>query len=379
MFISLLIATSSTFTSAAEVHHCQNYLDSNDYIISDSFSFNSNLANIDDAESLERFILILHKNFSSLSIPDKKTFLRSGLVELENISGPFLNDISISARDSLLRVMGLNSHKIKSASFFTSLQNAVLKDLPVMKPQDLSSFIFFVGKLGIKPSSDFLNEFQKVSVQKIQEFEPKMMSTFVFGFGQLGVKPTEDLLKAWRERYKKIFLDFDKVNIVNSIFSFYLLGATEMVKWFARATPESQWSLLKNKDHIERRQVSLVFEYYLRVHTLALKPIQRFQGHFKDLIKPSARQISEIEGQYEMRLAISGVDYEKEFKTLPGFYLDFYIPEENKVIQIDGPSHFIQELTDGTFVEFQRPQDNLMDEILRSYGYRVKRVSYKSL
>lgn len=384
MFIRLailffLFVINLNILQASDGLECQRYLNSKKLILTDSLNFNTNLAGISNPETLEIFVTKFFEVVNSDPLIVRKPFIKSGLIDLENISAPFLAEISIQARERLLKVMSLNLHVVRSVNFLVSLENATLKDLPTMKAEELSGFIFLMGKLRLKPSDSFLEVLSFEVVNKIKDFQPRMMSNLVFGFGQLGFKPNDDLLKAWRERYKENHLDFDKVSIVNSIFSFYLMGSSEMVKWFARATSEEKWKSIKNKDHIERRQVSLVFEYFFRVENYVLKPIQRFQGHFKDLIRVSGRQTSEIEDQYEMRLAMSGVDYVKEYQTIPGFFVDFYIPAENKVIQIDGPSHFIKEVKDNEFVEFQRPQDDLIDKILRSFGYQVKRISYKKL
>ena len=94
--------------------------------------------------------------------------------------------------------------------------------------------------------------------------------------------------------------------------------------------------------------------------------------------KPKGAQ-SEFEEKVEMGLAMSGIDYETKFKTKPGFYVDFFIPEKNRIIQVDGPSHFIKEIVDGVFVENQRPQDLLIDEVLKVFGYQIKRQSYRTI
>ena len=75
---------------------------------------------------------------------------------------------------------------------------------------------------------------------------------------------------------------------------------------------------------------------------------------------------------------MDGIKFVTEYKTKAGFYVDFYVPNKNKVIQADGPTHYIKTVVEGLIVEEQRPQDGLMDDVLRALGYSVERKNYNN-
>ncbi len=379
-FVSLVI--SSVTQSLAKVDdgasHCEHYLISinpiSDFVLTDSVNFNLHLGQINDLDSLRAFISQLSKNFDSLSAYDKRTFLRSGLYELEKRSIPHLEQLDVFHQEALLRLFSQSYHKDLSADFVLGLQSSLRNTVSKMKARNLSAIVYLMGKLSIRMSPEVLNAIQLKAVEKIEDFSPQNMSNIVYGFSLVDVKPTNDFLKAWRDRYKQIYPQFENLNIANSLFSFYLMGSAEMVKWFVRATPEPRWAAFKAIS--ERRQISQVFEYYFKVHQYVLQPIIRFKGHFNDLAKKPSGAATELEIKVGMVLALQGLDYEEEYKTSPGFYVDFFIPELNRIIQVDGPGHFIKELVNKQLIEIQRPQDLLIDEVLTAYGYNIRRRSY---
>jgi very-short-patch-repair endonuclease len=65
--------------------------------------------------------------------------------------------------------------------------------------------------------------------------------------------------------------------------------------------------------------------------------------------------------------------FETEHQTAPGFFVDFYFPAEKKVLQVDGSGHFIAHYTGGKLSLVVRPQDVLMDAVLKRLGYTITR------
>lgn len=377
--IALLFSSMIFSTSYGQDSECLGYLSGSDVLdLTTSSSLNFNLNKVTDIDSFRKFIVQFSKSFEAYSLKDKNRFVITALYEIEKMSVLYFPDLDIYHEDVLVRLFTRVRHYRLESKFILAFQSAILKKASSYKDRNIASLVYLFGRLRVRPSPEVIKAFETMFIEKADTFLPQNLSNIIFGFSLVGVQPSFEFLEAWRNRYKAIHSEFLPLNIANSLYSFYLMGSAENVKWFVRATPEARWGEIKNKS--ERRQISQVFEYYNTVHNYVLRPIIRFKGQFRDLVEaPDSNSSSEFEETVEMGLAMSGRDYEKEFKTTPGFYVDFYIPELNRIIQVDGPSHYIREFVNGVWVETQRPQDLLIDEVLSKYGYEVKRRNYKQL
>lgn len=373
--LRVLIFLAITHQALAQNDFCESFLARQNLDLSTSLGFNSGLSGIADASDYKKFILKL--NQFRYSQRDKQSFVRSGLYELQNMSTEYLQDIDPITVEILLRFMSKAGKIELTSEFAHNVEVHYLSNLSALEARNISAVIYLFGRLRVKPSDAFLEVIQNEFIKKIDTFNPQNLSNIVFGFGSMGILPKDSFFKSWRERFEVIHADFLPLNIVNSLFAFYLMGSIENVIWYVNAVPNDYWESVLKKSEI--RQVAQVFEYYERVLNIVLKPLLKFKDQFRKLIEKPINSQSDFEKKFELALALSGRDYEVEYKTIPGFYVDFYIPEINRIIQIDGPSHFVRELQEGLWLERQRPHDRLIDQILKTYGYDVQRKSYREL
>lgn len=349
--------------------------------IMDHKHFMQALNEINNSKKLRGFIHEMIAVTKRLRPKDKKQFNKAGFKALEVVSLPLLESLDVLSRESLFRIFLYFRHHEISVEFISELERVTELQYQTMPTRNLAAYVQMMGKMGIRPNARLLGLIQNEFINQLgvsdDEYLVQHMASIVHGFAIMNVTPSDLFLKAWQKAYISKMHLFTTTNLVNSLFGFYIFGAHDLVVWLVHATPQYQWNKI-SKD-VEVRLISMVWEYYDKVLAIPLDPLASFEGEFLRLTNNTKMGSSNLEKKFEFKLALSGVDYEREFQTDPGFLVDFYLPETQEIIQVDGPLHFIREIVDGQWVETQRRQDQLMDDVLNFYGYKVRRVDYHSI
>ncbi len=350
--------------------------------ISTEAQFNAQLGLVVDAETLMSFIEVLKPKARKYSANDKKNFVRRGLVEIESLATSITDRIDHDTRLDILRIFIALRYNSVSVRFVKALERATIQDIStndlnesdLEDSEALSSYIFVMSRLRLKPTSNFIKFVERQFISNPHLYSSNQLSSLMLGLTSLGVKPSALFLQSWQDRYIEVKSTFHSKNTANSLYAIYLLGSAEMVSWFVQNTAKEAWDKIDNE--IERRQVAQVLEYFNKVHNISLQPIADFEGQFKALVRRRQGRPSVDEARLSQVLTTVGTDFVSEYQTDPGFIVDFYLPEHNQIIQVDGPSHFIKIMEKFRWIERRRPQDTLIDEVLTHYRYNVRRWHY---
>mmetsp|Transcript_19518 Transcript_19518/g.62712 ORF Transcript_19518/g.62712 Transcript_19518/m.62712 type:complete len:142 (+) Transcript_19518:264-689(+) len=69
-----------------------------------------------------------------------------------------------------------------------------------------------------------------------------------------------------------------------------------------------------------------------------------------------------------------GWKHNSEHETVEGFSLDLADPESKRAMEVDGPSHYLQDASTGDYVE--NGATRLKSRLLRSFGWKVAHVAF---
>ncbi len=227
------------------------------------------------------------------------------------------------------------------------------------------------NRLRVAPSDKFLNDFENVMLEKINRFSPSFLKSIVFSYGSLGIKPSDQFMKEWFEVFERKVSSFNSKQLAGALYGLHLLGNQAYLESFIEAVGSDRFKVFM-LDDTSIRVGSIVREYTMTVWGKDYKELQQFEGLFQKVTdKPTAE--SGLESKASGVVRSWGVKYSREFQTTPGFFVDFFFPTENKILQIDGPLHFTARYVNGERVLRLRVKDELMDQVLRAYGYKIER------
>jgi very-short-patch-repair endonuclease len=333
---------------------------------------------LNEINSKTKYIGFLNKFLESiLSKKINEKHIVRIVAGLERRSVQYLLDLNLSQIEFLLRLFVKANRKYLSEDFLRTVEAAIISKIEVLNPHQAAQFVYLFGRLSVRPTPSFLDSILSYSTKDMDHFTAQNLSNSLFGFGLLSYSPGAEYLKKWFERFNEIQDEFSTQHLSNSVYSIYLLKEWGLLKSVLQVLDSSVWLSLNTS--VERRIISQVYNYAKIVLNIDFIQIQKFEKDFFELIEKPQGETSDLEQAYELRLSLSDIEYEQEYKTSAGFYVDFYIPSQNKVVNVDGPSHFIKVFDGQNFSEIQRPQDHLIDDLLRASGYNVVRIHYSKL
>ncbi|MGH1468950.1 MAG: hypothetical protein ACRBBP_08750 [Bdellovibrionales bacterium] len=328
---------------------------------------NSVIEKVSTAKEAELFVEQLHQSLLrgrlKLKFSHIRIFKRGIRKWLSQISADHLMKVFIIIREGGLYHL--------EYEFLKSFEEAIGLKLDEFSGGQLATIVNLFGKVKTQPTESFLKRLEDALLEKTIELDVKNLVEILSGYAHLGVKPSRVSFRVWFEKLKNEIEGMGPRHLSELLYSLNLMKEFESLKGFLRVVPEATWAEFRAPSHI--RILSLIEQYsrvVLRVNLLELAP---FKGAFKELVK-SPSQESQLERDAAFIFDAEGVVYLREFQTTPGFYVDFYIPAKNRVVQVDGPHHYIISY-EKDLLRKLRPQDILIDEVLKSHGYEVERLS----
>lgn len=387
-FLGLFFLLVSTETLASGgVRSCNFYLDSQstqNLDLSSSQTIKSRLNNIESEVELSLYLKTVIRKSRSIRGAARIRFLKYGsdllLEKIERYSSQLDN------RELLEVFEFFEAYRFRKITpkFLKNIESTLVERIEEFSLNEMSAIILHFGRLRVRPSTVFLVNLQNHIRLGNSEITSTHLTSLIQGFGLMNHAPEKMFMVWWRRNYSILRLDFKLQQLSNSMFGFYLLRQWSDIKFVSTSLAPKVWrSYLftnDNESSVAAKQIALIDQYFRAVFDSPIPnlPESLFNNLFATLNKKPRSAETSLETQVGGYLAMDGIKFVTEYKTKAGFYVDFYVPNENRVIQADGPTHYIKTVVDGVIVEEQRPQDGLMDDVLRALGYSVDRKNYNN-
>lgn len=281
-----------------------------------------------------------------------------------------------NARDLALAIYAFSQLKAKPSDLFLNAWvTAAQAQLESFNAIDLSNSMYAFSHMRIRPPAAFNAKWQAACVKSLARFDSQSVANALYAMAVLAIEPTAEFTSTWLQVFTGLAQARKLVpqDVSNSVFSFYLLKNPQACRVLLAAIPKELWSKTISRED-EVIQLVLPYLYFktvmkIDIAQLALRPLDSLRFESSD-------RRSHLEEQVAADLTARGANFQAEYRTRPGFIVDFFISRFNLIVQADGPFHYIRDLGGD---EFQRPQDLRMDEILRTFGYTIQRIKYTTM
>ncbi len=316
----------------------------------------------------ELFIDQLHS-----SILKKRVSFRIGHIRsFERNIQKWSNSVSLNHLIKIVSIVNKGGVFHLSETFLKLLEGVVLTRIDEFRVNQAVEVLSLLGKVKTRPSDKVLKVLSELLVDRLDELSYRRLGLILAGYADLGLTPPRAYLRVWYGRLRSIGDEIGPARISVVIFSLYLMREFELLREYIGLIPVEKWELFVKPSH--RRILSLVEQYMRTVLMRKVTELNGFKGDFKRLATPNDYE-SKLETAAALVFKNEGLNFAQEFQTIPGFFVDFYFESENKVVQIDGPHHYIVSYRDGIKSLKLRLQDTLNDEVLKRHGYKVERMN----
>lgn len=323
-------------------------------------------------EKAESFVDKLHESLGDAHLDLsylKRKFIRDVT--------PFLGDFGLERLNKTLNILVKIGAIHLNNDFFTALKLSALKNIETHKSFHLVKFLEMMAKLRVAPGVDFLIKWEHQMIIKKRSFTTSTLTSVISSYGSLGFSPGLLFLKEWKEVFEGKISKFTPRQIANALYGVYLLNNKPLIEHFIKEVTWEQFGELL-KDPVHARQASIVGLYMDRIWDVRPLKMSMFIGKFKSNVGRPDRK-SELENKMAGALRNLLTVFEREYSSEPGFFVDFYIPAENKIIQTDGPLHYVVTYINGEKIRTLKVKDVLIGQILKSYGYIVERLDHNQV
>lgn len=235
-------------------------------------------------------------------------------------------------------------------------------------PVDLANSLFGIVELQLSPGQEFMAAWEKRALATMNQFKPVDLTNSMKSLGRMGHKPSRAYLSAWESQVLTRVKEFRAIDFVQGIFGLYLAGELSITPQLAAHIRRQSLSGYNAKSAAQLGQAYL---YWKKVGHLEITELEVFAIALQTF-DPSDRE-TELERKTRAFIESNGFSVVSEYRTEPGFVVDFFAEKENAVIQADGPLHYWHDF-EGR--ELPSTGDLRIDEILKAYGYKVLRIKY---
>ena len=260
--------------------------------------------------------------------------------------------------------------------FWTQSQN----QLSDFHTQNYSNTLYAAANLSLTPPEDWQQAFWTESQHQLGRFNPQELSNTLYAAANLSLTPPEDWQQAFWTKSQLTLRRFNPQDFSNTLYAACVLDLTipETVKSFVRPIVTSDreedirhlHAMYSAKDYLKAQGINLVFK----------------ENTLEKLRKSEDTRVSRLEKKTGIALAKVLQDMcpqiplkKQHFIGATASTADFFIDacgDKGLVIQVDGPSHFLDNGTERQCVEgftaFQTHQ-------LKKQGYQVLRLPYDLL
>lgn len=303
---------------------------------------------------------------------------RKEMPQFEKTMTQFLRDLEPVQIENLLRGLALTQHRHMGKDFLSQLEQSIILNSEKINAKQMSSFMSLIAKTLSRPSENFLEFWSVRTISQLHEMNPPHLTASLYGLASMGIKPSPIWMAAWLKEAQNKIESYNNQSLANTVYALNLLRAFESLETFVSKVPEKKWSDIKEGLALHRRQLSLTVMYMDIVLNKQIEVLNQFRHDFKELVDPPQTG-SWLEFEVQMYLTSKNLKYIEEFQTEHGFYVDIFVPTQNRIMQIDGPGHYVKSETPSGKTFVSRPQDLNIDEILRASGYKVERLDVEAV
>lgn len=300
---------------------------------------------------------------------------KSEVLNLEKTITPYLDRFSASLLTNFLEVLVRAKVVHLETSTLEAINLTLVNKISETKIKRLPQLLKNFEELMSRPSEDILKQIELKITSEMDRLNENNLYWVLKSFARLNYKPSPHFLDVWFKQVELKSQSLNEGHLSGILFSFYLMRSWESIERFVDLIPMNNWQQIALQGtKINNSQISLVSMYMDVVLKKRIPELQLFRQYFSEnVIEPNSG--SWLEFEVQMYLTSKKLKYIQEYKTQPGFYVDFFISEQNRIIQVDGKQHYIKSV-DSQNLEVQelRPQDKNIDEILKSSGYKVERL-----
>jgi hypothetical protein len=243
-------------------------------------------------------------------------------------------------------------------------------------PQGLSNIVYGLGNLPLEPGDlpeSWLQEFFKASQQIMGEFSEQGLSNTILGLGNIQSKPDEKWMQVYLEAVRRKLAEFTIQGLSNFLYGLALLRflpSEVLIKEILIKLDHE-----RDEVHIEEmRQRYLFFQYIASRSGKSYHAHPFFSAWMVKMKDHSIKYDRTSKGEKAIEGVLSRIDpafRPSQFIEEIGSIVDFYDPVSKRILQFDGPYHFLSRGSYNSSTLFQT-------ELLESFGYTVLRLSYKS-
>jgi hypothetical protein len=230
-----------------------------------------------------------------------------------------------------------------------------------------------------------------------QPFKSQGLSNIVYGFGLLGQPLSQTVYSLWEQKFQQCDQPFKSQGLANIVYGFALLsvsGETHTLKeknlisdiaktWLQISSTELAKKNITSIALIELNQILTAqkyfqFDFYKVSETQEKRLKVRNQNHSSFLEESIWMALSNLQKEMTQIRRIqrrTETCYIQSIHSDVDFRISIEGEKEDRILQVDGPTHFIQNYQTGDW-NIQRPQDRLLDVILKSDRLQVHRIPY---
>lgn len=306
---------------------------------------------------------------------------KSEVLRFEKAMIPYLDRFSVSLLINFLEILVRAKVVHLETATLETINLTLSQKIPETKIKRLPQLLKSFEDLMTRPSESVLKQIELKFTSEIERLNENNLYWILKSFARLDYKPSSQFLQAWFKQVEAKVSSLNEGHLSGILFSFYLMQSWESVERFVSLVPSSTWQTMAQQGtKINNSQISLASMYLELVLNRPNTNLKAFRQYFtENVIEPNSG--SWLEFEVQMYLTSLNLKYIQEYKTKPGFYVDFFIPEQNRIIQVDGNQHYIKSLNSKTseVIHRQRPQDTNIDEMLKASGYIVERLDIESV
>jgi len=259
---------------------------------------------------------------------------------------------------------------VAADTLFKAVAAEVPRRIGEFNAQNMANTVWAFATLRIAADPIFKAVASEVP-RRIGEFNAQDMASTIWAFATASVN-AEPLFKAIAAEVPRRIGEFNAQDMVNTAWAFACVGWEQHQIFRELGSPIA--AHLNDVNESEKSQLYLVALYMqvqwpdcdFRMSTLLQS--------FRSAHAPFESRPSQLQRDVSTMLRQMGWAHTFKHKTEEGFSLDLAQPETKLAVEVDGPSHYLKELSSGKHVvngatRFKARQ-------LRSFGWTIAHISY---
>lgn len=240
-------------------------------------------------------------------------------------------------------------------SMIEELFNEKHQNYEEFNPPAISFILQSLALLGIKPSSKMLNGIFNETFRKCKKFRSEHISSLLWAMAKLGLKPVPKLRDVLLNEIYRQHQEFNPADVSQILWAFSVFGKIpiEQIHVFKRILTTHRLGLIKNPNFfIQMHQFILsVSQDETKIQDIILPMLESIETQCRSMFIKKARIYEKSSRlQYEVERVIKQMGLIAKHGVILhkiGYSVDIIVIHRNNniVIEVDGPSHFIRTLS----------------------------------